>query len=131
MYDIVAVFVSPEHIREATFVTNFVSAIIIGPFLAFAITPDAGIRCKLALLRFFQRIALVLFSIALMYNCTFIIMTGQSPSGPALLINLFIFLTTVISAVRHYLAPGVSQAGNWAWWNRRQERLKRYGVAPR
>lgn len=113
MYDIVANFLSQEQIRSAVVTMDIITAIIIGPFLAFAVTDGAGFRCYLAFLRSVQRAVLVGFSIVLMYNATYILSTERTPAGSAVLITVFIFLSTVVSGLRHLASPPVPRNMNW------------------
>lgn len=113
MNDVVAVLLAPEQIREATAAMCVVAAFMIGPFLAFAVTQDAGVHCFLALVRLIHRVALVLLSIALMYWASFIVADGKGVSGPAFLVVLCLFFATAVSGLRHALAPPVPRSNTW------------------
>jgi hypothetical protein len=113
MFDVVAYFLSPEQIRATVVIMEVLSAVLIGPLLAFAVTEGAGIRCFFALVRLVQRVVLVLFSISLMYNAMGIVVSGITPSGSAVLIIFCIFASTSLSAVRHVQAPTVPDAMTW------------------
>ena len=113
MIDVMKVILSDEAIRDFSILSNFVSAILIGPFLAFAVTPDAGFRCPQAFLRLVHRWALVAFSITLMYNATLIFTSGRVPIGSALILNVMILVTTCISAIRHSYAPNIPEGASW------------------
>lgn len=111
MDDMIGHLISPQHIREWTVACNFVAAFFIGPYLAFAATPDASFKCPQAFFRLVHRVLLVLFSIALMYNAVLIMETDRTPTGSALLINVMILATVFCSAVRYHWWMGDIPAG--------------------
>ena len=113
MNDVLRFVLSDETIRDLSILSNFVAAIIIGPWLAFAVTPDASLKCPQAFLRLVHRYALVAFSIALMYNATLIYTSGRVPIGSALILNVMILITTGISAIRHSYAPAIPAGASW------------------
>lgn len=113
MIDVVALFLSPQADRIAMVLMCVVSAVIIGPFIAFAVTPGAGVRCRLALVRMMQRIFLCGLSISLMYWAGFIVIDDKPVSGPTLLVVFFLLGTTLISAYRHKSAPPVPDENRW------------------
>lgn len=114
MIDVVAQVLSQSQIRWLSVLSDFVAAFVIGPWLAFAVTRDAGFRCRSALIRMGQRAALVMFSIALMYNALLVYSMGRTPIGSALLVNVFILITTLISAYRHVQAPAIPKYASWS-----------------
>ena len=113
MVDVVARFLSPDHVRDWTIAANIAAAFFIGPYLAFAGTPDAGFWCPQAFLRMLHRIVLCLFSIALMYNAALIFESDRVPIGSAFLINIGILLSTILSAVRYMWMPSISKDASW------------------
>jgi Ni,Fe-hydrogenase I cytochrome b subunit len=114
MDDLLRINLNPEFVRDTTIVTNVLTAFIIGPFLAFAITQDAGIRCPLAFLRLIHRISLVIFSIVLMYNVVVIVETDRIPTTSALFLNIMILVSTLISGIRHYFfSQTISKTDHW------------------
>ena len=103
MNDVIATWISPEHLRDWTIIANFVSAFFIGPYLAFAATPDAGFRCLQAFVRLVHRVVLVAFSLALMNNAMVLISDPvRTPTGSALMINVLILASVLISALRYH-----------------------------
>lgn len=115
MQDVVRLFLTPEQIRLAAEFASLLSALMIGPFLAFAVTHDAGFHCPLAFLRLVQRWVLVGFSIALLYAWAYLVTNPErSPPGPVLLVLIGIFVSTFISGVRHWLAPPVPVTNTWS-----------------
>lgn len=113
--DMIARLISAEHIRDWTVICNVVSALFVGPYLAFAATPEAGFKCLQAFVRMIHRIFLVGFSIALMNNAYVIITTpDRVPTGSALALNVLIFATVVCSAVRyHWWMADISKGASW------------------
>lgn len=103
----------PETARCIAVWTCIVSALMIGPFLAFAVTTDAGVRCPLAFLRLLHRISLVFLSLALAYLALFVVKTGATPSTPTIFILVGIFVTTAISGIRHSLAGPIPLDNRW------------------
>jgi len=114
MVDVVGRLFSADHIRDWTIAANIAAAFFIGPYLAFAGTPDAGFWCPQAFLRMLHRIVLCLFSIALMYNATLIFESDRVPIGSAFLINVGILLSTLLSAVRYMWMPSISKDATWS-----------------
>lgn len=115
--DLVAYALTPTQLRLAAELSCFVSAFLIGPFFAFAVTNDAGFHSPLAFLRLVQRWALVGLSIALLYLWIYFLQNDDYvPAGPALLVLIGVLVTTSISAVRHMLAPPITD-NTWgsAW----------------
>lgn len=115
MDDVIATWISPEHLREWTVAANVVAALFIGPYLAFAATPDASFRCLQAFIRMLHRIVLVGFSLALMNNAMVLISnTERVPTGAALAINLCILLSVAISALRYrYWMSDIPHDATW------------------
>jgi hypothetical protein len=114
MDDVIGRLVSPEHIREWTVVCNVVAAIFIGPYLAFAATPGASLKCPQAFVRLVHRYLLVGFSLSLMYNAMLIVQSDRVPTGSALLINVMILATVLCSAVRyHWWMQDVDKTASW------------------
>jgi hypothetical protein len=113
MYDVVARLLTPDQIRDWCMISNAVSAVLIGAFLAYHNTQGAGVRCPLAFLRLVHRIVLVLFSLALMYNALFIYSSDRYPSGPALLINIGILISAIVSSIRFSFAPSIPESNTW------------------
>ena len=115
MFDIIASFgFTAEDIRQATELASALSAILIG-FMAFAVTPDAGIHCPQAFLRLVHRILLVGFAIACAYNAAYIIATKSTPLGPSLLMFTMLFVSALISTIRFLNVPGVPKENRWPW----------------
>lgn len=104
MFDILSEHFAPETIRCAAVWICFVSAVFIGPVLAFSVTDGAGIRCPLALLRLLQRVALCALSIALAYLAAWIVQTGYVPNGPEVFVLMSLFFVVMLSGIRHALA---------------------------
>lgn len=112
--DFILEILGPQLLRDLSIIANVVSAAIIGPWLAFAVSQDAGIRCRVALTRLVHRYILGGFSLVLMYNAYVVYMTdGRIPPGSALLLNLFILLSTLISAYRHWTSPAIPANASW------------------
>lgn len=122
MIDVIGIFLSQEAMRDLMVIMCVVSAVVIGPILSFAVTPDAGIHCKIAFVRLLQRFALGGFSISLMYWAMFVLVEQRPVPGPTLLVVFFMFTSTMISAWRHLSAPPVPQTNTWRtplphhWW---------------
>ena len=115
MDDVIARIVSSDHIRELTVGCNMASAVFIGPYLAFAATPEAGFKCLQAFVRLLHRVFLVMFSISLMYNAMVVMQSDRVPTGSALLINVMILATVAISAVRcHWWMSTIPKDATWA-----------------
>ena len=115
MDDYIARIVSPEHIRDWTVAANVISAFFIGPYLAFAATPDAGFRCLQALIRMAHRVVLVVFAIALMNNAAVIASGVYIPHGAVLGVNICILMSVLISAMRyHYWMSDIPKNASWA-----------------
>lgn len=113
MDDVLARFLTSDEIRNIVIIANMVAAFLIGPYMAFAVTPDAGFRCPIAFLRLLHRISLVALSIALFYNAVYIMQTDRVPTGPALLIDVTLFLTIGLSAIRHGYALPIPESNTW------------------
>jgi hypothetical protein len=116
MFDIVAPYFSQETIRCAAVWTLASSALIIF-FLAFAVTTGAGFRCPLALLRGAQRLFLCALSISAAYAAAYIVSFSWTPPGPVLILFVAFLVATLISGVRHLMAPAISADNTWsgAW----------------
>ena len=114
MNDFIAAWLGPENIRGLTIVANIIAACFIGPYLAFAATPDAGLRCPQAFFRLLHRIVLVIFSLALMNNAMVLLGTDRAPTGAAFGINILILLSTLISAARyHWWMGDIPNDSSW------------------
>jgi hypothetical protein len=114
MNDWLATLFSPEQIREGTIEANVISAFFIGPYLAFAATPDAGIRCFQAFVRLFHRWVLVAFAIALMNNALVLANSDRVPTASAMVINMFILISTLVSASRYWFwIPDIPKDASW------------------
>ena len=113
MYDIVAVYVSPDHIRDLSILSNFVAALVIGPWMAFATTQGAGFHCPTAFVRLIQRVVLVGLSITLMYNASLIYAENRTPIGSALILNILILISSLVSAWRHLGGPDIPRDASW------------------
>lgn len=112
MFDVVAYWMTPVQIRDGVVVMNALSAIMVG-FMAFAVTPGAGIKCYFAFLRFVHRVVLVLFSIALAYNAADMLVSNHFPAGPAFLLMFGVFFSSLVSALRHVAAPSIPENMTW------------------
>lgn len=105
----------PDIARLLVVLACVISAAVIGPFLAFKATPDAGIGCPLAFLRLLHRISLVLFSVALGYLALFIVDNQDYvPATPAVFVMVGVFVTTMISGIRHSYALPIPQDNTWS-----------------
>jgi hypothetical protein len=101
MNDFVGNYFTPAHLREWTMAANFVASVFIGPYLAFAATPGAGLKCLQAFVRLFHRWSMVAFSIALMYHWGLIVANaGYVPNGAVMALSVLVLVMTVCSAVR-------------------------------
>jgi hypothetical protein len=110
--DYLGMLIGHDSIRNLTIGCNMISAPMIA-FFAFAVTEGAGFHCPLAALRLLQRIVLCFFSITLMYNALLIYETDRVPIGSAFLVNVFIMVSTIISGIRHMMAPPISSQNTW------------------
>lgn len=102
MNDWISYILSAETIRNGSILCNLVAAFFIGPYLAFAATPDAGFRCFQTFVRMIHRIILVAFAIALMNNAMVLVGSDRTPTGSAFSLNVFILVSVLISAARYY-----------------------------
>lgn len=102
MPDYLSLWISPEHIRDWTVTANVVAAFFIGPYLAFAATPDAGFYCPQALIRMVHRVILVGLSLSLMNNAM-VIVSGGDGDGSTFGVFIFILLSTTVSGLRYKL----------------------------
>lgn len=112
MPDPLAWLLGVEATREWIAIFAWLLAPLIG-FLAILVTPDAGWRCYYAFMRLVHRYALAFLSIALFYYGTVILVTDHGQPGAALLVMLLMFVTTLISAMRHLPAPAIPADMTW------------------
>ena len=115
MFDVLAdkLNFSPELLQIMTVWTCWISALFIGPILAFAVTDGAGLRCPLAVLRMVHRIFLVALSLSLAYLAAYVQSERLTLPGPAVLVLMCLFIVTVISGIRHALAPAIPLSNSW------------------
>jgi hypothetical protein len=114
MDDVIANYVSAQHIQQWSIAANVIAAIFIGPYLAFAATPEAGFKCLQAFVRLVHRVLLVGFSIALLNNALVIIKTDRVPTGSGLALNLLILGTVICSALRyHWWMADIPKNASW------------------
>lgn len=111
--DLVTNLLSPDQIRAVAIWTNFISALVIGLWMAWATTHGAGVRCRVALTRLVARITYVGLAIILMNNAMTLYSQDRVPIASALLLNIFVFLTTMVSAYRHVSAPDIPPEASW------------------
>ena len=115
MDDFIAMYVSARSIQEWSVVANIVAAVLTGPYLAFAATPDASLKCLQAFVRLVHRYFLVAFSLALLNNAFVIIHADRVPTGAGLLLNLLILGTVVCSAIRyHWWMADIPKGASWS-----------------
>jgi len=115
MFDVLAdkLHFSPELLQTMTVWTCWISALFIGPILAFAVTDGAGLRCPLAVLRMAHRIFLVALSLSLAYLASYVQSEHLTLPGPAVLVLMCLFIVTVISGIRHAFAPAIPLSNSW------------------
>ena len=114
MYDVVSLYLSDEMVRYVVVWTIAVSALMVF-VMAFAVTRGAGFGCPLALLRGAQRVFLCALAISLAYVGAFIAEYAAAavPLGPLLILFLCFMTSTLISGIRHLLAPAVAIDNTW------------------
>lgn len=106
MNDLIGNYLNSNQIRDITIFSDVVGAFLVGPYLAFAATSDAGVRCFQAFVRLIHRIVLIAFAIALMNNAMVIAGSERVPSGSAVGISIGIVVSAIISAMRYYFWMG-------------------------
>ena len=127
MYDLIGDHLSVETTRYIIVWTIAISAPMVG-FLSFAVTRGAGFRCPLAMLRSAQRFFLFLLSISLAYVGAFIAAESLDavPLAPLLVLFLLFMLSTMVSGIRHLMAPAIAVDNTWAGaWRVARERARR------
>lgn len=113
MDDVIALYISPEHVREWTVVSCFIAALFIGPYLAFAATPDASFKCLQAFVRLVHRVFLCALSIALL-NLALVVGSGNEADGAGMAVYFTILVTVICSAVRyHWWMADIPNGASW------------------
>lgn len=102
----------PEGLRDLLIITNIVSAILVF-YISRSVTNGAGFYCPIALYRMLHRIALGLVSIALMYEASLLITSGEAPTVVNLLVNGAWMFALIVGAVRHSAAPPIPSWHTW------------------
>ena len=103
--DFMSSLFTPDQLRWTAIFANAFAAALIGGFLAFAVSRDAGWRCKQARIRMAHRWLLIFFSVVLVYNAYTLWETDRVPIGSAVLLNIWIIFTAVFSSYRLSHSP--------------------------
>lgn len=116
MYDIVTIYLTDAMIRCISIWTLSASAVMVF-LLAFAVTYGAGFGSPLALLRGLQRFFLCAMAISMAYAAAYVSFFSWTPPGPFLILFVLFLIVTMISGIRHMMAPAIAKNDTWtgAW----------------
>lgn len=92
--------------------TNALTAFVVLYFMQ-AVTAGAGFHSRLALLQFFQRCVYAVLAFALMKNAVHIYFDGIMPAFGDALVETAFFLASIVSFLRHRLAPPIPASASW------------------
>jgi len=114
MYDVVALLLAPDTIRYLVIWTLCVSALTVA-FLMAPVTRGAGWHCPLAFLRGVQRFFLICLAVSLAYVAAYTAEyeVDAIPVGPLLVLFINFMLATIISGIRHLMAPAIMEDNTW------------------
>lgn len=97
---------------EWSALANAISAMIVFWFMV-RLTHGAGFKCRMALLRLFQRFALFVLAIFLAFDSALTVQNAENPRPIDAALQLAFMIALVISATRSLCAPDIPSGANW------------------